>query len=119
MKKGEKQLRAYKRMNFAAELFKYFQKNKKMEQWVPQVEIIREMMKLGFSKAFSHGRIKRLSQGIVKRTLNGSSQGEIIEPLLFEESRLKFDGVSGVVYKINDNWRKQSVQEVAGVFDGT
>ena len=108
-------VKAYKKLSFVEELVKFFKI--KGDVWVSQEDILYCMCDLGFSRSYAYIKVKKYSQGVVKRHF-GNDKPDILEPLLLEKSRIEFDGVQGVVYKLNEEWAKFTAQEIQGAFNG-
>lgn len=115
-KEPEKQrVKIYRLKVFACEVKNYFVK--KGNVFVSQDEILSDFIKAGWSRSYVYWRIKKYSQGIVKRKF-GVEKPDILEPLILEVSRLELDGVFGVCYKLNDCWREISNEDIAKAFHG-
>lgn len=113
--KKDKNERLYKTKVIAVEFFEYFKS--KGNVFITQDEILKKFMKDGWSKSYVYLKLKKFSQGIVKRTI-GSDKLDIFEPLLLEISRLEIDNKQGICYKLNDCWKEVKVEEIAKAFHG-
>jgi len=107
--------KAYKKLNFVLELVKFFKT--KGDFWVSQDELLEHFISLNFSRSYVYLRLKKYSQGVVKRHF-GNDKPDILEPLIVERSRLELDGIQGVIYKLNEEWKTFSAEEVRGAFNG-
>lgn len=107
--------RMYKKRIIAVEFFNYFKS--KGEVFITQNEILSEFIKQGWSKSYIYLKLKKFSEGIVKRNF-GSDKVDIFEPLLLEVSRLEIDNKVGMCYKLNNCWKEVAVNDIAKTFYG-
>jgi hypothetical protein len=114
--------RTYKERSIACDLIGYF-KDKIAEKgkdiYVSQDEILRSMMKIGYSRSYIYNKLKEFSQGKIKIDSDKENTNpDIYEPLLIKKHRDLFDGVIGWVYKVNDRWKNIPVEQIKYVFNG-
>ncbi len=112
--------RMYKQKVIAVEIFNYFKEKEKEnsgEVFITQNEIMDNFIKQGWSRSHIYQKLKKFSEGIVRRKFN-SDKVDIFEPLLLEISRLEIDNKSGVCYKLNNCWKEVAVGDIAKTFYG-